>query len=145
MFRKTDQSTDDFWQEYEEKIGEKVLARGLGKYIAGWEEFDSKGWVNMWGLIIASPGGFRFHHFPQSHWMDSFSRNREPSKEKIFVVPKEQLVSAQLLKESNWLKKIFGSPSPQLIVNYRDTAGAEKKLLLEADLIHGDLVESLNA
>ena len=145
MFRKTDQSTDDFWQDYEEKIGEKVLARGLGKYVSGWEEFDSQGWINIWGLIIASAGGFRFHHFRQYHWMDTFSRSREPSKEKNFIVSREQIISAQLIKESNWLKKLFGSPSPKLIVNYRDNAATEKRLCFEADLIHGDLVESLNA
>jgi hypothetical protein len=144
FFRKDDQSTDTFWQEYEEKIGEKVQARSLGKYLSGWEEFDSNNWTNLWGLIIASESGLRFHHFPQQHWLDTFSRNRETQKEKIFLLPREKIVSVQLIKEPNWFLRLFKSPAPQLIVIYRDDEGEEKKLLLEADLIHGDLIESLN-
>jgi len=142
--KKADQSTDNFWQEYEEKIGEKVLARSLGKYVSGWEEFDSQGWVNIWGLIIVSQGGLRFHHFHQYHWIDTFNRNREATKEKLFFIQREQIISAQLIRESGWLKKLFTSPSPQLIINYRDKTETEKKLFLEAELIHGGLVEGLN-
>ena len=145
MFLKnTEQSADTFWQEYEEQIGEKVLARGLGRYISGWEEFDSKKLTNLWGLIIATQSGFRFHHFPQNHWMDTFSRNREKPTEKIFSIPKDRIISAQLIKETNWLKKIFSSPAPPLIIDYRDESGGEKKLILEADIVHGDLTGSLS-
>jgi len=138
-------STDTFWQEYEEKIGEKVLARSLGKYISGWEEFDNNNWANLWGLIIASEGGLRFHNFPQHHWLDTFSRNREPGKEKIFFLPREKIMSVQLIKEPNWFLRLFKSPAPQLLVKYKDERDEEKRLVLEADLIHGDLVESLSA
>jgi len=143
FLRKADQSMEDFWREYEEKIGEKVLARCLGRYISGWEEFDSQNWRNLWGLIITSESGFRFHHFPQQHWMDTFSRKREAPQEKIFFIPREQILKAELFKEPNWFKRLFSSPAPRLIINYRDENG-EKKMFLEADLIHGDLIESLS-
>jgi hypothetical protein len=145
FFNKTDQGVDTFWQEYEEKIGEKVLARSLGKYISGWDEFDSNRWINLWGLIIVTGGGLRFHHFPQHHWMDTFSRNRGTPKEKLFFLPREKIISAKLIKETNWFLRLFKSPAPQFIVNYRDESEEEKKLFLEADLIHGDLVEALSA
>ena len=144
LLRKTDQDPDEFWRDYEVKIGEKVLARSLGQYLSGWEEFDSKGLTRLWGLVISTKSGFRFHHFPQQNWLDSFSRSRQEPDEKIFIIPRERLISAQLVKETCWWKKIFKSPSPQLIVSYRNEAGEEKRLLLEADLIHGDLAESLN-
>jgi len=144
ILRKEDKEMEDFWREYEEKIGEKVLARCLGRYVSGWAEFDSKNWKNVWGLIIASESGFRFHHYPQQHWMDMFQRSRQAPKEKIFLILKEQIISAELIKEPNWFLRLFKSPAPQLIVIYRDDEGEEKKLLLEADLIHGDLIESLN-
>ena len=143
FLKKADKSVDDFWQEYEKQIGEKVLARSLGRYISGWDEFDSNSLTNLWGLIIVTKTSFRFHHFPQQHWMDMFNRNRETAKEKIFTVPREKIVSAELIKETNWLKKIFQPPAPHFIINYRDESEIEKKLLLEADLVHGDLVESL--
>ena len=135
---------EDFWRDYEQKIGEKVLARSLGRYTSGWAEFDSNGWKNIWGLIIASESGLRFHHFPQQHWMDMFSRKREESKEKIFSIPREQIISAELFKEPNWFIRMFSTPAPRLLVKYRDENGEEKKLFLEADLIHGDLAGSLS-
>ena len=145
ILKKTDKSVDDFWQEYEKQLGEKVIARSLGRYISGWEEFDNDGLTNLWGLIIVTRAGFRFHHFPQHHWMDMFNRNREAAKEKIFSIPKDKIVSAELIKETNWLKKIFQPPAPHFTVNYLDESENKKKLLLEADLVHGDLVEGLNA
>jgi len=86
FFKKDEISPETFWREYEEKTGEKVLARGLGKYICGWEEFDKKQWNGLWGLIINTSGGFRFHHFPQNSIFDALTqfaaKRDEPPKEK---------------------------------------------------------------
>jgi len=152
MFRKPDKSADEFWQEYEEKIGEKVLARSLGKYMSGWEEFDSKGWNSIWGLIIATSGGFRFHHFPQQGWLQLLANfgSREAPKEKTFFIQKERIISARLIRETRWWKKILSATSPQLIVHYRDETGNERQLLTEVDYYtggnkFGDLAEVLTA
>jgi len=137
MFRKTEKEPDNFWQEYEENTGEKVLARSLGKYMSGWEEFDSKGWNSIWGLIIATSGGFRFHHFPQQSWltaMVNFS-SREAPKEKTIFVQKERILSARIIKESKWWKKFFSPTPPHLIVNYRDGMENERQLLMEIDYL----------
>lgn len=142
--KKTKQSQDDFWQEYEEKTGEKVLARSLGQYLSGWEEFDNKGWKSIWGLIVATTGGFRFHHFPQRGWFEIFSRNSAAPGEKAFFIPKDKMISAQLIVEKRWWKKIFKSPSPRLIINFRNALDKETEILLDADFIRGDLAESLN-
>ena len=144
LFKDTEQKdVEIFWQEYAEQIGQKVLARGLGRYISGWKEFDIGGLTSLWGLIIATDGGFRFHHFPQQHWADLIGRRREKPTERIFTIPGEKIISSELKKETNWLKKIFGSPAPILSIIYRDESGEERKLLLEADIIHGDLAGSL--
>jgi hypothetical protein len=145
MTGESGQNPEDFWQEYETKLGEKILARSLGHYLSGWEEFDNAGLTSIWGLIISSPSGLRFHHFPQQSWFKSFGRNPESAKEKIIFIPKERIVSVLLTEESHWLKKILGSSTPKLVVNYRDNAEVERQLLLEADLIKGDLLESLQA
>jgi hypothetical protein len=139
-------SPEDFWQEYEEKIGEKVLARGLGRYISGWEEFDSQGWNSLWGLIIASSGGFRFHHFPQKNWIESLSLfgNSREQKEKTIFIPKEKIISVNLIKESKWWKKIIASPPPMLTINYRDETETERQVLLEVDMNSNDLSEKLS-
>ena len=133
--KKKEKESGVFWREYEEKTGEKVLARGLGQYISGWEEFDSRGWTSIWGLVIASSGGFRFHHFAQQSWFEALSQftGREAPKEKTIFIPKEKIISARLDIESKWWKKIFNSRAPRLLIQYRDEAENERSLLLEAD------------
>ena len=142
FFRKEKtQNPDDFWREYEEKTGEKVLARSLGQFISGWEEFE--GATGLWGLLIATTGGFHFHHFPQQSWLMALSQ-REAPKEKTMFIPKEKIISAQLIVETNLWKKILKASVPRLLINYRDEAGGEKQLWLEANQIQGDLAESLS-
>ena len=146
LFGKTEKGIDDFWRDYEEKTGEKVLARGLGQYVSGWEEFDSQGWTAIWGLIIATSGGFRFHHFPQQGWFAAITQfaGRDGQKEKTIFIPKETILKARLAEESRWWKKILSSPPPKLTIVYRDGAGNERNLLLEAGFKNDNLAEELN-
>ncbi|MDR1575984.1 MAG: hypothetical protein LBS37_08265 [Treponema sp.] len=147
MFRKNEKSPDDFWREYEEKIGEKVLARSLGQYLSGWEAFDEKKWNEIWGLLIATSGGFHFHHFPHMGWLEAithFTSGAEAPKEKTFFVPKEQLLSAALVKETKWWKKILSPSAPRLVIRYRNNAGEERELILETDYKSDDLMEALD-
>jgi len=140
--KKNEKSPDDFWREYEEKTGEKVLARSLGQYVSGWEEFGCS--TQLWGLIIATSGGFRFHHFPQQSWIDALTRSvgRDEPKEKTIFIPKEKIISAKLIIETKWWKKIFSS-MPPLVIQYRDEAGNEQRLLLNADYKSNELAETL--
>ena len=132
FFKDNSTSPDKFWREYEEKTGEKVLARCLGQYISGWEEFGNL--TGIWGLIIFTSGGFRFHHFPQQSWIDALTRfaNSDTPKERTIFVPKENIVNMRLFEESKWWKKLSKSV-PVLIIQYRDRADSERQLLLNAD------------
>jgi len=135
MFFKKEKKTETFWQDFEEETGEKVLSRGLGKYITGWDEFDEKKWNGIWGLIITTSGGFRFHHFPQMSWMDaftSFAAVKQPKERTIFI-PQEKITSLDLVKETKWWKKILSPTPPQLVIRYLDEAGSERRLLFEAE------------
>ena len=136
FFKKKEKKPDTFWQEFEEQTGEKVLSRGLGKYISGWDEFDEKKWNGIWGLLITTSGGFRFHHFPQMSWMDaltSFGSVKQP-KEKTIFIPNEKIVSSQLIKETKWWKKIFSNSAPHFVICYSEDSGAqEKRLVFEAE------------
>jgi hypothetical protein len=137
LFRKPEQSPDSFWLEFEERTGEKVLARGLGKYVSGWDEFDEKNWGGIWGLLITTSGGFRFYHFPQNSWIDAFTRfaEKEQVKEKTIFIPKEKIASSQLIKETRWWKRIFAPLPPQFVIRYIDEAGKDKQLLFEAEYL----------
>ena len=132
--KKTEKTTDNFWQEFEEKTGEKVLSRGLGKYISGWKEFDEKKWEG-WGLVIQTTGGFHFHHFPQYSWIDNFTRNTENEtiKEKTLFISKEKIISADTIKETKWWRKIFSSLQSKLVIRYIDETETERRLVFEAD------------
>lgn len=138
LFKKEEKSPDAFWREYEEKTGEKVLARGLGKYVSGWDEFDEKKWGGLWGLIITTSGGFRFHHFPQQTWIDSFTNfvRKDPLKEKTIFIPQENIILSDYIAEKKWWKKLLNPLPPKLIIRYKDEAEQEKRLLFEAE--YGD-------
>ena len=146
MFRrKPAESPDVFWREYEEKTNEKVLGQGLGCYISGWEEFESREWKNIWGLVIASSGGFRFHNFPKQNRILSLSLDSSPggSKDKTIFIPKEKIISVKLYEETRWWIRIFKYAPPELVIKYLDAAGNEKQLLLEADYRIHDVAEKL--
>jgi len=139
LIKREEKAPDTFWQDYEEKTGEKILARGLGKYICGWQEFDEKRWNGIWGLLITTSGGFRFHHFPQNNWIDVLTRfaEKEPVKEKTIFIPAEKIVSSQLIKETRWWKKILTPSVPQLVIRCIDEAGSVERLLFEAEYLKG--------
>jgi hypothetical protein len=146
MGNKQNKSADDFWREYEEKIGEKVLAKSLGQYLSGWEEFDGAGGGPLWGLVIAAEGGFRFHHFPQSSWLDllaNFGSRREAPKEKTFFIPRDRILSVELRRETRWWKKIFSSAIPVLVISYRNETEGERELLVQLDYRTEGIVEGL--
>ena len=146
MFKKKETNPDDFWREYEEKTGEKVLARSLGQYISGWEEFDEKNWNDIWGLAITTSGGFRFHHFPHMGWLEALSRlssGGDMPKEKTLFLPKARIISAELRQETKWWKKIFFPSPPRLIIHYRNGVGEERELLLQTEHKSESLVECL--
>ncbi|MDR2073637.1 MAG: hypothetical protein LBP60_09435 [Spirochaetaceae bacterium] len=132
---------DKFWREYEEKIHEKVLARTLGRYISGWAEYT----YPLWGLVMATTGGFRFHHFPHEGWLTALTRittGGDLPEEKTFFIPRESIVSAKLVIETRWWKKILSPAAPALVIHYR-LKGTEEKLLVETDRQAASLVENL--
>ena len=107
--------------------------------MSGWEEFDSHGWTAIWGLIIASSGGFHFHHFPQRSWIDARGGGgREEPKEKTIFLPKENIISAELVTESRWWKKLFAPSPPRLILNYHNTGETTCRLFFDVEINSGD-------
>jgi hypothetical protein len=128
-----------FWKEYEEKCGEKILAYTLGQYISGWDEYN----LPLWGLLIATSGGFRFHHFPHEGWIQAMSRvstGGDAPREKTIFIPKDQLVSVEFRVEKSLLKKVFFPRSPLLVVRYGDMGG---ELILETDQKAQEIVQHL--
>jgi len=141
LFNKKDTVTiEKFWHDYEEEIGETVMARAMGKYLKGWDDFPQ----SLWGLIIATSGGFRFHHFAERSWFMSvpgFSSGASP-KEKKFFIPRQAISSVELAVEKRWWKKILGSPNPVLIIRCQ-IDGAEKEVNIEVFSEAGAVADEL--
>jgi hypothetical protein len=125
-------SPDEFWADYEKKTGDKVLAFCLGQYLSGWDEFDRP----LWGLLIATDGGFRFHHFPHEGWLQALARigtGGEGPKERTLFLPGDRIVSAELRLEKKWWRKLFSPRPPLLVIRYRREDGAEAELAVETE------------
>jgi hypothetical protein len=145
MVHKDFQDPADFWREYEEKIGEKVLAYGMGRLVSGWDEFTT---LPLWGLLIASDGGFRFHHFPRQNWLLSILRAGAggETEEKTIFIPRERILSAVLRTEKSVLKRLLFAVPPRLAIRYETPGGGEAELIAEtgetgkkAEAIAGEL------
>ncbi|GHV77091.1 hypothetical protein AGMMS49942_19120 [Spirochaetia bacterium] len=135
---------ETFWKNYEEALGEKVLAYALGQYLTGWAEYE----MPLWGLLIATDGGFRFHHFPHEGWIQALSRmstGGDAPTEKTIFIPRDRLISVELRREKSLLKRIFVAGQPRFILRYRDSGGAEAELVAEADSKASIIVEKLQS
>jgi hypothetical protein len=143
LWKNNDENPADFWREYGEKHGEKVLAYAMGQYLSGWAEYNT----SFWGLLIATDGGFRVHHFPQENWLMVLSRKSTGSgktpEEKTIFIPKDRLLSAELWMEKVWWKKIFLPSWPRLIIRYQDSGGAEAELVASTERDAGKIVRAL--
>jgi hypothetical protein len=142
--KKESLDVDMFWRDYEEKNSEKVLSKSLGRYISGWAEYPEP----LWGLAIATTGGFRFHHFPHEGWLIALSRittGGEAPKEKTFFVPRESILSVELIIEKRWWKKLLTPSSPVLLIRYSLLDGTEAALSIETDRQAEDVAAALGA
>ena len=134
-------NVEQFWADYEKSIGEKVLAKSLGQYKSGLAEYTQP----LWGLVIATSGGFRFHHFPHEGWLAALSRastGGEAPKEKTFFIPKETINSAELLIEKRLWKRIF-TPSNPILRIYCLINGTETQVIIETDKSAAEIVNAL--
>jgi len=143
-FKKNNKDPDDFWREYEEKTGEKIIARSLGQYISGWDEFGGSVKNPLWGLIIAASGGFRFHHFPQTNWLSALAGSvGVEQKEKTIFIPREKIITAKLNRETRWYMKLLSSAAPRLLIRYFDETGTEKELLFHVEYKSEGIAEAI--
>ena len=132
-----------FWRDYESKIGETILAYCLGKCIKGSKDLNPP----LWGLLIVSSGGFRFHHFPHENWFQAMNRasfGGEIPQEKTLYVSKERLLWADIKTEKSWWKSLLFPEPPLFLVRYFTEDGIEAELVAESDKKAAKLVEHIH-
>ncbi|MDR1410849.1 MAG: hypothetical protein LBI91_01435 [Spirochaetaceae bacterium] len=123
--RDKSQDPAEFWREYGARYGETVQAYGLGRYISGWAEFQD----TLWGLLIATTGGFRFHHFPHEGWIQALSRvsfGGNAPKEKTLFIPHERILGVDLRVEKSWWKRFLNPSLPRVLIRYRPDGATEQ-------------------
>jgi hypothetical protein len=133
-----------FWDKYEAKTGEKVLASVLGRYISGWDEFPSP----LWGLLIVTDAAFRFHHFAQTNWFTSIFNGRggffaPDNSEKQLTIQGAALTSAEWYAEKRWWKRFLSPSLPLVFVGYRKADGHEAVFTAETDVPARSLVDAM--
>jgi hypothetical protein len=142
MARKKNTDPKEFWKEYEARFGENVLCFSLGQYLSGWAEYDPP----LWGLLIATDRGFRFHHFPHEGWLQALSRLSTGGKapiEKTIFIPRERIIRAELRRERSLLKRILFPSRPRFVIRYKDNEDAEEEFIAEADSTAAAIIENL--
>jgi hypothetical protein len=145
MALQKEQSPEEFWRDYEARIGETVLARTLGRCLSGWDDFDREGKTPLWGLLFVTDRSFRFHHFPQANWLDIFIRSPAGAAERTFCIPREWIDSAELRLEKSLWRRLLAPRPPLLAVRYRNGEGQQRELLAETDSKARILAELLDA
>jgi hypothetical protein len=142
----TMETTNDpavFWAEYEKRLGEKVLAHSLGRYLAGWEDFTAP----LWGLLIATDAGFRFHHFAHEGWIQALSRlsggGGAAPEERTFFIPIARIRKVELRIERSWWRRLLVASPPTVAVRYEREGGSEAVLLAETDKTAEGVVSAL--
>ena len=141
--RKKDTDPGEFWKEYEAALGEKVLAKTLGRYLSGWDEYGEP----LWGLLIATSGGFRFHHFPHESWITALTRvttGGKPPSEKTIFIPGNRILSASLIMEKRWWKQFLAPVHPLFKLRYL-CPGGERELAAETDLGAREIIAAIES
>ncbi|MDR0708588.1 MAG: hypothetical protein LBF77_00810 [Spirochaetaceae bacterium] len=142
------QGPEQFWQDYSARYGETIRAYGLARYISGWAEFREA----LWGLLIATSGGCRVHHFPHEGWIQALSRasiGGDAPQEKTLFIPHEKILGVELRIEKSWWKKFLNPTLPHILIHYclegvdggRDSVG--NTLVIEADQNAAKIVRHL--
>ena len=128
---------DQFWRDYEQKIGEKVVKFALGRYLSGWAEFEGP----LWGLAIVTEGGFRFHHFPHESWITALSRlgggGGVAPTEKTLFIPRPRIRSYELIVEKSWIRRLLTPSAPQIKLVYDREGDAAEPAYLFVELDRG--------
>ncbi len=124
-----DASVEEFWQNYEREIGEKVLSRTMAQcFVSAKDRGD-------WGLLVLSASALRFRKTPGENWFSSLFR-ATPSKLDDTKVENTTIPFTSIASIANPPKKLldilFGSPFSQFIVNFSDVSG-EKSLRFAVD------------
>jgi hypothetical protein len=139
------EETMQFWKEYETSHGETVHVFCLGLYLKGYADINR----SLWGLLIVTDTGFRFHHFAQEGWISALSRltagggGKSPKEETAFI-PKEKIISVEYREEKSLLKKIFAASPPLFILRYYNNEGKEYEFVAETNKECLSLIEILN-
>lgn len=115
-----DLSVEEFWQNYEREIGEKIISRTMAQC------FVSEKDRGDWGLLVLSSSALRFRKTPGDNWFSSLfkaSTTRiQDTKIEDTTIP---LTAIREITDppKKLLDILFGSPFRQINVRFSEPDG----------------------
>lgn len=124
-----DMSVEEFWQNYEREIGEKIISRTMAQcFVSAKDRGD-------WGLLVLSTSALRFRKTPGDNWFSSLFKASSTKIQDTKV--EDNTIPLSAIKEitdppKKLLDMLFGSPFKQVTVRFSEL-GEEKTLRFALD------------
>lgn len=125
-----DESVQEFWDNMEKEVGEKVLVRCLGQCISGHPDIKRE----RWGIFFLTGSAFYFKTFKEepgflSALVKRKRKGEDDVKEMFFGIPFDAITGADLPKPKTFFRRLVSKPDEQVSFTYDDGTGARVDLV----------------
>ena len=138
-----EEEVEEFWQELEEEIGEKILWYSLGELLLPFDTLAK----NTVGMFFLTPQFFYFQTFPQNDFLrvlaNSFRKKKKGGGRVQKGYPRNALLSAELERPKGLRGRLFGGPMPIVSLNFNGEAVLSGKTLMRFTLLDKKAGEEL--
>ncbi len=119
-----EESVQEFWEEMEKDVGEKILVRCLGQCLSGHPDIKRE----RWGVFFLTAGGLFFKTFKENPgFFETLIRRKRSDedevKELFFCIPFHSITHADIPTPKKFPRKIFSRPDEKTSFTYDDGTG----------------------
>ncbi len=109
---------EQFWEEKEKEIGEKIIYKCLIEYLSGYQNFSGP----IWGLFFYTKEALYFQTFPKKSWYSSlfWTKKEEDwgSGYFNFRIPWQDIQQITFPEKKSLIQRIFSSASIRIKLEY---------------------------
>ena len=125
-----EESVQQFWDDMEKEVGEKILVRCLGQCLSGYPEIKKA----RWGVFFLTSSALFFKTFKENpSFLQSLVRRKrtdeEAVKELLFSIPFDAIKDAYIPKPKKFPQKLFSKPEEKTSFIYDDGTGRQEEFL----------------
>jgi len=119
-----EESVQEFWENMEKEVGEKILVRCLGQCLSGHPDIKRE----RWGVFFLTAGGLFFKTFKENPGffetlIHRKRRGEDEVKELFFCIPFHSITHADIPTPKKFPQKIFSRPDEKTSFTYDDGTG----------------------